>query len=46
MFLNGADELNTLVVTGKCAKLKAIHWRFAGRSVPRGVDNFLAHRRG
>jgi hypothetical protein len=42
--LDVVDDLRALVVTGKCATLKLIAGRFAGRNVPRGVDNFLAHR--
>jgi len=46
MIFDFLGELSTLVVTSKCATLKGESERFAGRSVPRGADNFLAHRRG
>ena len=45
MILDFLGEPRTLVVTGKYAKLKDDSERFARRSVPRGVDHILAHRR-
>jgi len=39
------DEPGTLVSICKYATLKSDSGRFAGRSVPRGVDNILAHWR-
>ncbi len=45
MIFDFLGELSTLVVTSKCATLKGDSGRFAGRSVPRGVDNIFAHRR-
>ena len=44
MFFDIEDDLRTLVATGKCATLNGNSGRFAGRSVPCGVDNFLADR--
>ncbi len=45
MFFDVLNEPNSLVAISKCATLKGDSGRFAGGSVPRGVDNFLAHRR-
>jgi hypothetical protein len=45
MFFDSLGELSILVVTGKRATLKDTSERFTGRRVPRGVDDFLAHRR-
>jgi len=45
MFFEVLNEPDTLVAISKCATLKGDSGRFAGRSVPRGVDDFLAHRR-
>src|SRR6266699_401944 len=45
MFFDVLNELNSLVAISKCATLKGDSGRFAGGSVPRGVNNFLAHRR-
>lgn len=46
MFVDVLREPNTLVAITKCATLKGDSGRFAGGSVPRGVDNILAHRCG
>ncbi len=43
MFFDVLNELNSLVAISKCATLKGDSGRFAGGSVPRGVNNFLAH---
>jgi hypothetical protein len=46
MFFDALNEPNTLVVISKYATLKSNLRRFAGGRVPRGVDDFLAHKRG